>query len=130
MRAPRSDVQNTSRLKSQAAFDSLRKTKLRWVAKGFAVQAIPAGEESNTGKTGFCVIASKKTAKKSVDRNRLRRRLRAIAQEILPRQARPDHLYMIVARHDLDSRTAEDLRRDMVWCLRKMDLVRDKAEGS
>lgn len=123
MKATKDAVRNLSRLKDQAAFDSLRKTKTRWVSQGFALQVIPRTHLSPPAKAGFCVITSKKTAKLATDRNKMRRRLRAVAYEILPVHAKPDMEYMLVARNGALTRPMDDLRKDLLWCLKKLDLV-------
>lgn len=122
MRATREDILKTGRLSSQAAFDCLRQSKVRWVSKGFAIQVCPSKHPCET--VSFCVISSKKTAKKAVDRNRMRRRLRAVALEILPQRARYDIDYMIVARRELPQIDMEQLRRDLVWCLKRLDVLK------
>ncbi|HRK97602.1 MAG TPA: ribonuclease P protein component [Alphaproteobacteria bacterium] len=133
MRATKADLENTSRLVQQAAFDSLRKTKKRWVSKGFALQVIPQAncdgtteqDEPSSDPLGFCIIASKKTARQAVLRNRMRRRLKAVALEILPRNAQMGMHYMIVARRDALTLGVDELRRDMVWCLKRLDLLKN-----
>lgn len=121
MQATRENMNKMSRLIPQAAFDSLRKTKTRWVSKGFAIQAAPAFASGD--KIGFCVIASKKTAKSAVVRNRMRRRLKAVAYEILPNHAVSGQDYMIIARKDASTLEAADLKRDMIWCLKRLGLL-------
>ncbi len=116
MKATQENIRLLSRLKEQAAFDCLRKSKIRWVAKGFSIQAIPSIGQK------FCVITSKKTAKLAVDRNKMRRRLRVVAYEILPPYAHADMSYMIVARKESLTLSMDDLRRDLKWCLKKLNL--------
>lgn len=123
MKASKAQVQNLSRLTTQAAFDSLRKTKTRWVSPSFALQAIPQTAPQTPAKPAFCVITSKKTAKLATDRNRMRRRLRAIAYEIISSKAKPDMDYMIAARQGALTRSTEDLRKDLLWCLKRLDLL-------
>lgn len=123
MYATRDQMTLLSRLTDQAAFDSLRKTRTRWVAKGFAIQAIPRAEDAEG--LGFCVIASKKTAKSAVVRNRMRRRLKSTSYDVLPRYAAKGYDYMIVARREAASLDGESLRRDMEWCLKRLELLRD-----
>lgn len=121
MKATKKQIQVLSRLKPQAAFDSLRKTKTRWVSKGFAVQAIPSEQTTPS----FCVITSKHAAKLATDRNKMRRRLRAVAYEILTTSAKPDMAYMIVARKESLTLSMQDLRKDLKWCLKKLNLNHD-----
>lgn len=124
MKATKEQIQILSRLKKQAAFDSLRKTKTRWVSKGFSVQAIPSDKPT----PDFCVITSKHAAKLATDRNKMRRRLRAVAYEILTTSAKPDMAYMIVARKDSLTLSMDDLRKDLKWCLKKLSLNNDAQE--
>jgi ribonuclease P protein component len=121
MKATKDLIQDTGRLKAQAAFDSLRKTKTRWVSQGFALQAIPS---ATPDKVAFCVITSKKTAKLATDRNTMRRRLRAITYEILPIRAKRGLDYMLVARGACLTRNMDEMRNDLIWCLKKLDLLR------
>jgi ribonuclease P protein component len=108
-----------SRLTSQAAFDSLRKSKCRWVAPGFIVQALPEYTESGCA---VCFVTSKKTAKLATDRNRIRRRLRHACADILPGALKDGVALMIVGRSDALTRSYEDLKKDMVWCLKRLGL--------
>ena len=118
MKATKKQIQILSRLSQQAAFDSLRKSKTRWVSKGFALQVIPSAGQT----TDYCVITSKHAAKLATDRNRMRRRLRAVAYEILTTAAKQEMSYMIVARKEALTLSLDDLRKDLKWCLRKLDL--------
>ena len=133
MFATKKQINAISRLKSQAAFDLLRKTKTRWVAEGMAVQVIEhfhndKKRASPATSPAFCVIASKKTAKQGVDRNRMRRRLRAVALEILPSYAQLDKDYMIIARTKTGTRDFAALQQDLIWCLKKLDLLRPSSD--
>lgn len=124
MKATKEQIRILSRLSQQAAFDSLRQTKTRWVSKGFALQAI----SSDKSEPSFCVITSKHAAKLATDRNKMRRRLRAIAYEVLTTSAKPQMTYMMVARKDSLTLSMDDLRRDLKWCLKKLDLLQDVQE--
>ena len=130
MKATRDQISFLSRLKAQAAFDSLRKTKTRWVSQGFALQAVQQPQADSSPRPRFCVITSKKTAKLATDRNRMRRRLRAVIYEVLATHARPDMDYMIVARTGALNRPMDDLRKDLTWCLKKLDLLRPTEQKS
>lgn len=121
MHAPLSHIKSTGRPAQQAAFDLLRKTKTRWVAKGFALQAAPA-QKPDEARLDFCVITSKKTCAKATDRNRLRRRLKSVSLEILPVHASRAMDYMIVGRREGLDLPYDDLKRDMLWCLKKLNL--------
>lgn len=137
-------IQRTGGLGAESDYASLRKPALRWVSKGFALHACPQKPKQNGGQDGggdaaqtgakniigFAVIASKKTAKLAVDRNRMRRRLRAVSWEILPQFADPSYHYMVIARRDLPHQDYETLRRDFIWCLRKLGLFISQDTGA
>ncbi len=136
MKTTRALIQRTGGLGAESDYASLRKPALRWVSKGFALHACPQNANQNAAQTGakniigFAVIASKKTAKLAVDRNRMRRRLRAVSWEILPQFADPSYHYMVIARRDLPYQDYEALRRDFIWCLKKLGLFISQDTGA
>jgi ribonuclease P protein component len=124
MRASKKDVRRLRRLPSQTAFDSLRKTRdIRWTSEGMTLQAQAMPEDGAEGY-GLCVSASRKTARRAHDRNRMKRRLRAVAAEILPHYARSGTRYMLSARSGTSDRDYELLCKDLLWCLKKLDLMK------
>ncbi len=124
MKALKTSFSAISRLNAQAAFDSLRKSKTRWVAQGLVVQVLPRSRP-DLSSYGLCISASKKTAPLAVDRNRVRRRLKAIALSVIPTRAKADFDYMISARYQTDKRSPQELESDLVWCLKKLDLLQE-----
>jgi ribonuclease P protein component len=70
-------------------------------------------------RVGF--TASKKVGG-SVVRNRARRRLRALAREILPREAQPGYDYVLIARVETVARAFSDLRADLRSALERLKL--------
>ncbi len=58
----------------------------------------------------------------AVARNRARRRLRAIARETLPGQAKPGHDYVLIGRKGTLSRPYDALRGDLEEALAKLGL--------
>ena len=125
MKARKATLSDISRLNAQAAFDSLRKSKTRWVAQGLVVQVLPRSRP-DLSPCGLCISASKKTAPLAVDRNRVRRRLKAIALSVIPVRAKANFDYMISARHQTDARTPQELESDLVWCLKKLEMLKEE----
>lgn len=113
--------QNTLRtLKNRADFVFMNKKAKKWVSKGIVLQASPIeASESGTIYTGFTV--TKKTFKAAVKRNRVKRRLRALAQDILPSLAKDRHYYVFIGREDTLTRPYEALKSDLLWCLKRLD---------
>ena len=56
----------------------------------------------------------------AVERNRVRRRLREIAREIFPAQARPDLDYVLVGRQAALGRDFAALRLELIEALRRL----------
>ena len=115
------------RLKKRPDFLKANAANRKWVTPGLIMQARarPAGEKSPTDlRVGFTV--SKKVGN-SVQRNRARRRLRAIAAEL----AGPGTSYnltghdlVVIGRAGTLTRDFDDLRRDFEQALHRLKLSR------
>jgi len=101
-----------ARLTRRPEFQRVSARGLRAAAPGLVLQALrrPEGDEGAAIRLGL--TASRKVGG-AVERNRARRRLRALAREVLPRLGAPGHDYVIVARR-------ETVKRE--WLLLKDDL--------
>ena len=91
---------------------------------GFVLQAAPApaeiaptGDNRAAARVGFTV--SRKVGN-AVERNRVRRRLREVAREVIPAQARPDLDYVLVGRQAALKRDFAVLRQDLVEALKRL----------
>jgi ribonuclease P protein component len=71
-------------------------------------------------RVGYTV--TKKTSKLAVDRNRIKRRLRAIVQEIFPAHAVAGHDYVIIGKLDVLKRDYQDLKGDLKYALKKLGI--------
>ena len=116
-------------LKKRSAFLAVAAHRKRWVTTAFVVQAAPqvsGGEGEPACAIGLGLTTSKKmVGKKAVDRNRARRRLRALAHEILPLSAQAGYDYVLLAREEALTLDYERLKRDLRWALNKMGLGRE-----
>jgi ribonuclease P protein component len=84
----------------------------------FLVQARARADDSAVVRVGF--TASKKIGN-AVARNRAKRRLRALAREILPAHAEPGWDYVIVAKPGATiDREFADMRADLLSALRSV----------
>lgn len=121
MKASRTEISKLSRLRKQAAFDrlrSLRDSEHRWTAKSLSLQVVSNTDDE---KPHVGISVSRKTAKRSVDRNRIKRRLRAAVASALPSISKSHHHYLISGRIDALTRSFEELQTDLVWCLKKLN---------
>ena len=118
------------RLKRRAEFMRLTRNGKRWAMPGLILQSAPRVNRPETAESadqttsepapihvGF--TASKKVGN-AVARNRVKRRLRALAAEILPSQGRAGYDYVLVGRREALTRPYLALRDDMYEALSKV----------
>ena len=86
------------------------------VARGVVVQAL--ANDLGLVRVGYTV--TKKTDKSAVKRNRIKRRLRAAAADVLPFEAEAGYDYVLIGRHQTALRPFADLVGDVRWCLEKL----------
>jgi ribonuclease P protein component len=103
-------------LKKRAAFLAVAATGKKWVAPGLVVQF---GTRREAFGVRYGLTASKKVGN-AVERNRARRRLRALAREILLSEAKPDRDYVLIARAGTLRRAYKDLQADLRTALQHM----------
>lgn len=106
--------------------------KRKWAAPGLVLQAAAydakvekrfadrasAPEPGERFDMRYGLTASKKVGN-AVKRNRARRRLRALAFEMLPNQGKPGFDYVLIARAGTVDRAFSDLRQDLVTALKR-----------
>jgi ribonuclease P protein component len=123
------------RLKRRAEFLQVAAANRKWVAPGLILQvrrqpephasqteaaAAPAVPNGILGAVRVGFTASRKVGN-SVKRNRARRRLRAIAEQVLPHAA-PRNDFVLIARAATIDRDFDALRNDLVAGLKKLKL--------
>ncbi|MDE0703687.1 MAG: ribonuclease P protein component [Rhodospirillaceae bacterium] len=125
------------RLQRRPEFLRVRYKGRRSVAPGLVLQACPAraaatggpvggpggGPGSGPAEIGIGLTASKKVGN-AVERNRARRRLRALATGDLKRLARPGTDYVLIARRATLTRPWPELRRDLRDALKRLKKLR------
>lgn len=98
----------------------------KWATAGLILQACPRGDDATkvnepAMRVGF--TASKKVGG-AVVRNRARRRMRALAREVLVRDAAPGYDYVLIARPETATRGYAELRDDLRHALKRLRLAR------
>ena len=112
------------RLKRRSEFLRVARARRKWAAPGLILQAAPSEAEAApvaAMRIGF--TASKKVGG-AVERNRAKRRLRAVAQRILPDTAMPGFDYVLIARAATLTRPANRLSDDLETALKKLGVDR------
>ena len=95
---------------------------------GLVLQALTRGDEDPAGGTiRYGLTASRKVGG-AVLRNRARRRLRALAREILPVAGRPGTDYVLIARAATPTRPYAALRADLERALARVARPRSGAD--
>ncbi|GAB5467347.1 MAG: hypothetical protein Kilf2KO_03770 [Rhodospirillales bacterium] len=123
-------------LKTRAQYLHIAGKGRRWAMPGLVLQAAgrPASKVEAEGaaegeaqaatpqsRVGF--TASRKVGN-AVARNRAKRRLRALANEILPERGRADLDYVLICRASTPGRAFGDLRSDLIAALERVNRQR------
>ena len=111
------------RLKKRADFLLVQSSGQKWISKGMIIQL-----RANDGlglRVGLTV--TKRVSKLAVFRNRVKRRLKAVSEDILPSYQTQNLDIILVGRVLTKERDYQDLRQDLVWSLKKMNVAMDEA---
>jgi ribonuclease P protein component len=110
-----------ARLKTRADFLRVAAGRRRAVRPGFILQAAPRPIEADRDQAVRVGFTASRKVGNAVIRNRAKRRLRAVAAAILPRQGRPGTDYVIVARAATGERAYAALVADLETALRQVE---------
>ena len=123
-----------NRLKTRRQFLHVAGTGRKWVAPGLILQVCPLEEDGASSdetvnvRVGFTV--SRKVGD-AVARNRARRRLRQVAERVIPDQAVGACDYVLIGRRTTIQRPFEDLVADLETALAQLGVMRQNAtQGS
>ncbi|MGH1378614.1 MAG: ribonuclease P protein component [Alphaproteobacteria bacterium] len=111
-------------LTARSDFLSVQGKGKKWVSHGLILQV----RKNDLGyiRTGYTV--TKKIDKSAVKRNRIKRRLRSVASDVLSGYALDSHDYILVGRKVTASRSYDDLIKDLKWSLRKSGFAKNQAK--
>lgn len=116
MFATKEQIEHLGRLKKRSDFLRVQAQGRKWVSSGMIVQLAP---NDGLGQR-FGVTVTKKFFKNATDRNRIKRRLRAIACDTLPALLPDHHDIILIGRDATLQRPYATLCQDLQWCLKKL----------
>jgi len=112
------------RLTRRAEFQRVTRARRSVAAPGLVLQVYTRRGDTLTGaRVGL--TASRKVGN-AVRRNRARRRLRAVAQIVIPRHAMPGHDYVMIARRGTAERPYSALVADLESALKRLNVWRNE----
>lgn len=109
------------RLKTRRQFLRVAALRNKWAAPGIVLQVAPQPPDDRAGSEGprYGLTVSRRVGN-AVVRNRARRRLRAVAEDLLPRLAVPANDYVLIGRQGTPERNFDALKKDLETGLRKL----------
>ena len=114
------------RLRQRSDFVRVARHCRKWAAPGLVLQASRQPREpDDAGKTGEHTVRVGFTVTKklgnAVIRNRIRRRLRAAADQVMPARAKKGYDYVVIGRAQTLSRSFSALMDDLETALQRTD---------
>ncbi|MDH5723089.1 MAG: ribonuclease P protein component [Alphaproteobacteria bacterium] len=122
MKTAKAERQKFLPIKDRETFLSIQKEGKKWVSKSVIVQV----RENNLGISRLGFTVTKKVSKLAVTRNRIKRRLRATAADVIGSRGQGGIDYILVGRVETETVPYEQLSHDLKWCLKRLDLLKEK----
>jgi ribonuclease P protein component len=125
MHTSQETMKSVARLLKRADFLCVQASGKKWVSKSLVLQIA----DNPSGTTRFGLTVTKKVSKSAVVRNRIRRRLRAAAYDVIPVHSSPGHDYVLIGREETATRPYEDLTKDLEWCIKRLNALKNQGES-
>lgn len=119
-----------SRLKQRRDFLACASGGRKWATPGMVVQVRERPGHQPTEALIRVGFTTSKKVGNAVVRNRTRRRLRALADQIIPGNTKPGVDIVLIGRASTAKRSFDALERDLVKCLRKLDALKTSTTES
>lgn len=113
-------LKSLDRLKKRSDFLYVRDNGRKWVSPTLILQIAPIENDKVT--VGFTVT---KKIGNAVIRNRVKRRLRSAACDILGAYAKPQMAYVLIGRKETLDAPADKIRKDLKWCLKRLECLKN-----
>lgn len=112
-------------LRQRADFLKLQTSGQKWVTPSFVIQLLAETDSTDITAIGF--TATKKLGG-AVIRNRCKRRLRALCDEVIKDYQTKGMKLVLIARPEAVTRDFIQMVKDLNWALRKLGLTKAGAE--
>jgi ribonuclease P protein component len=117
------------RLKKRAEFLRVASVRRKWAAPGMVLQAARDSSTAHAGMSRVGFTVTKKVGN-AVIRNRVKRRLRAVAQAIIPSHADSGWNFVLIGRQNTIDRDFKDLQSDLLAALAKLGASRAEVRST
>lgn len=124
MQASKEKIKEIDRLKKRSDFLYVQNNGRKWVSKSLILQVAT----NNRTNKRFGLTVSKRVSKSAVIRNRIKRRLKAAAYEILPACAADGMDYVLIGRAGTEEKPFSAICKDFIWCLDRLDVSNKPAK--
>lgn len=124
-KATKETISQTPGLRKRAEFLRVQNGGKKWVSPGVILMAAPVTGEISGEQTKFGLTVTKKLSKSAVVRNRIRRRLRAAAHDVLPLKAKTGVDYVLIGRPESENMPYDKLCSDLSWCLKRLECLKE-----
>ena len=104
-----------TRLTKRADFVRLNQSSKRWVTPTFVLQAAPGIEDAL--RIGFTVTKKQGNA---VVRNRIKRRLKEAAEQVMPVGAQQGMDYVLIGRAAAEKASFDQIVKNLKWALKRI----------
>lgn len=115
------------RIKRRRDFLAAQSANRKWAMPGMVVQVRKRRENEGDGALIRVGFTTSKKVGNAVARNRARRRLRACADAVIPVFAATGLDIVLIGRTATLARPFEDLKDDLLRCLKKLDAIAPEA---
>lgn len=131
MKAWKAEIKEIGHLRKRADFLRVQSAGRKWVTPNLIIQIAPMPPTPNlTCRLGLTV--TKKIFPKSVDRNRVRRRYRALFLSVIGEFKGKGHDFVLLPRGPALKTPSADLEKDLKWALKRVldpDFAAHKAKN-
>ena len=115
MHTRKKDLAAIEMLTERRSFLDIQSNGKKWVSRGLVLRV----KENDLGRIRVGFTVSKRVDKSAVKRNRIKRRLRAVAADVLTLYGAKNADYVLLGRKETALRPYESLIKDLKWCLKR-----------